>query len=208
MSFGNWSFGVGDPTWTGWLVFVMYFVSAALCYFASLKKVGADTLVWRCTALFMIALGFNKQLDFQTLLTEIGRAVLGGLGLLEHRLLIQYGFVFLMVLTLVGFTFAAKRAVGSNFDRFAFLFVGLASILAFFCLRAASFHHVDQLLGMPVLGRLSNFLFEATGIAVVAISAIRAKSPPKQLTGSAFLKAKQIERDAYIEKYRSKDQSD
>jgi hypothetical protein len=207
MSFGTWSFGIGDPTWMGWLVFLLYFASASLCYFASLKKARPDTIVWWCAALLMIALGINKQLDFQTLLTEIGRAVLRGFGLLEHRLLVQYGFVFLMLLTLTGFVFAAKRAIGPRFERFTLLFVGLASILTFFLLRAASFHHVDRLLGIPVLGMTSNFLIEASGIFVVAVSAIRAKSPPKQSAGSAFLKAKHIEREMYIEKHRSKDRT-
>jgi hypothetical protein len=205
MSYGAWSFGVRDTTWMGWSVFLLYFVSAALCYFASLKKARSDTIVWRCGALLMFMFGVNKQLDFQTLLTEIGRAVLSSFGLLEHRLLVQYSFVFLMVLTLTGFAFAAKRAIGPNSGRFTFLFVGLASIFTFFSLRAASFHHVDRLLGIPVLGMTSNFLFEAFGIVVVAVSAIRAKSPPKQPAGHAFLKAKQIEREMYIEKHRSKD---
>lgn len=207
MSFGTWSFEIGDPTWMGWLVFLLYFASATLCYFASLKKARPDTIVWLCATLLMIALGINKQLDFQTLLTEIGRVVLSAFGLLEHRLLVQYSFVFLMLLTLTGFAFAAKRAIGRHFERFALLFVGLTSILIFFLLRAASFHHVDRLLGIPVLGITSNFMLETSGIVIVAVSAIRANLPPKQSGGSAFLKAKQIEREMYIERHRSKDRT-
>jgi hypothetical protein len=197
MNFGAWSFGVGDPTWMGWFILLLYFVSAALCYLASSNKGWTDALVWRCASMLMITLGINKQLDFQTLLTEIGRVVLGGLGILEHRLIFQYGFVCALVLAIIGFLFAAKKVSGLSFNRFKFLLFGLMSVLTFYAFRAASFHHVDQLLGVPFLGVTFNFMIGA--------SAIRAKSPHEKPVTNAFFKVKQMEREMYINKHRYKD---
>ena len=48
--------------------------------------------------------------------------------------------------------------------------VGTSMVLAFVVMRAASFHHVDRLLSSALLGVRFNWVFEITGIGIVALS--------------------------------------
>ncbi|RYG87135.1 MAG: hypothetical protein EON58_21005, partial [Alphaproteobacteria bacterium] len=78
-------FRIGDPDIVGWLTVVAYLV-AALLSFASYRKptmmpspgekAYSSLLVrrrfWLLVTITLIALGINKQLDLQTLLTSVG----------------------------------------------------------------------------------------------------------------------------------------
>ena len=57
--------------------------------------------------------------------------------------------------------------------------IGIILLLGFIAVRAASFHHVDVLLMDRIGGWRLNWLFELTGIALVAVPAARAASGGK-----------------------------
>jgi hypothetical protein len=51
--------------------------------------------------------------------------------------------------------------------------LGLGFVCAFVLMRAASFHHMDALIGTWVLGMKMNWLLELPGPALVALVAMR-----------------------------------
>ena len=100
----RWIPGIGDPSFMGWLTVVAYFATAWLCYRASRRASGHDSdpyaqpepkvaWVWLGLALLLTALGANKQLDLQSLLTQIGKDMAHAQGWYKSRRVVQAIFV-------------------------------------------------------------------------------------------------------------------
>jgi hypothetical protein len=130
---------------------------------------------WLSLAVLFALLGVNKQLDLQTLLTETGRWVAYGTGWYEERRGVQILFVTLVatgaVLAVMGLAYLARdqlRTLGPSI-------VGLAMTLGYVVIRAASFHRVDVLIHTEIFFVELNWVFELSGIGVVAWSARRAR---------------------------------
>jgi hypothetical protein len=183
---GRWHLGIGDPTAMGWITVIAYFIAAAGCFRAAARDhpsrvgrrtdpPGSPSAFWLALALAMVALGINKQLDLQSLLTQIGRDIIRSRGLYAVRHGLQRGFI-LFVITVCGVTlflafWLARRRLR---DRWPAL-VGIIYLVGFIVLRAASFHHFDDFL-MGHIGRMRwNWILELGGITWVAIAAFRIK---------------------------------
>jgi hypothetical protein len=50
--------------------------------------------------------------------------------------------------------------------------IGLGFLIIFVLIRAASFHHMDQLIGTSILGMKLNWVFELTGIVLIFINGV------------------------------------
>ena len=173
----NWSPRIGDPTPIGWLTVVLYLAAAyALwCVVRRLRTTGDDAgsekLVWSIFAILFIALGINKQLDLQSAFTEIGRVIASAQGWYDQRWIVQVYFVGLVtgcaataaVVLLVLLRRAPLPAL--------LALLGTAFVLTFVVVRAASFHHVDVLIGRKVLGLRWNWILEIGGIMIVLLAA-------------------------------------
>jgi hypothetical protein len=173
---GNWSPGIGDPTFVGWLTVLAYLAAAWRCLRAAQRLAPAaaglaaarrERLVWMTLAALFVALGINKQLDLQSLFTEVGRKIAYRGGWYEERRQVQV--VFILAVALVGM---AGIVTSVRFVRHATLgarvaVLGTALVAAFLVIRAASFHHVDRFIGSRWLGLKANWLLELGGIAVV-----------------------------------------
>ena len=48
--------------------------------------------------------------------------------------------------------------------------LGTAAVLAFVLIRAASFHHIDRLIGQRILGLTWNWILEMGGISLVLVA--------------------------------------
>ena len=98
----NWSPGIGDPTWIGWITTVAYFIGAAMCTLA-FRRAGANRRSsapgWLMLAIALVLLGINKQLDLQILLTEIGRSLAQHYGWYQQRRTIQTAFIAMLATT-------------------------------------------------------------------------------------------------------------
>lgn len=188
---GRWHPGIGDPTPLGWVTVMAYLVAAYAAFRASFraraKVVGtfddpfaerdrrAVSRFWAAVGLCMLALGVNKQLDLQTFFTETLRAMAMAQGWYENRRIYQVGFIIGLSLGGALGLFLVVYALRRVFRYIVLGAVGLALITGFVLVRAASFHHVDQLLGS---GRIRlNWVLELSGIAVVLVAAWRARSP-------------------------------
>ena len=105
-------------------------------------------------------LGINKQLDLQSALTEIGRILADKQGWYADRRQIQMAFIAgmaMMGLTLFAATLHLTWGAPAS-TRWAML--GGIGLVVFVIIRAASFHHVDELLGYRFSGLRVNWLLE------------------------------------------------
>lgn len=155
-----------------WLAVAGYLVGAGLCLW---RRGGAgsgrERLFWLVAALAMLALGLNKQLDLQTMMTGWGRQMARDGGWYAQRRAIQREFV------LAGA--AAALVVGAGLawlvrgmrPRVLVVLAGLGLLGVFVLVRLASFHHIDVAMRSPVLGLKLHTVLELAGIAIVVASA-------------------------------------
>lgn len=180
----GWHPGIGDPDLTGWVLFISYLIASFLCVLCAVSarapealpaKCGAGRTQWIVLAAVLFLLGINKQMDFQTLLTEVGRLEARKNGWYESRRLVQFWFISgLTAVSALAFTFlvlSRRRTRHLHLDHMALL--GIGFLLAFTLVRAASFHHVDRVLSVTVGGLKVHRLLEFAGIACLLISALR-----------------------------------
>jgi hypothetical protein len=175
----NWSPGIGDPTPMGWLTVVLYLVTAAAAWRVARRlrdtngNFTSEALFWGTIAILFLALGINKQLDLQSALTEIGRVLARTQGWYPQRYVVQVAFV--AVIGVASLSAAAvllvllRRAPAPAWLALA----GTVLVMLFVTIRAASFHHIDRLIGTTVLGLRWNWILEIGGILIVLVATRR-----------------------------------
>ena len=184
----RWRPGIGDPTVMGWVTVAAYLVAAITCQRAAGREPRPDgsprtrpSAFWLVLAGLMVALGINKQLDLQSLVTQLGRDLIGGWNLYPQRRTFQAGFILTVALVCAGvlaaFLWAARRRLRRRWPAL----LGMLFILGFVVIRAASFHHVDAFLAARLGGLKWNWVLELGGITVVGLAALRVASarPPR-----------------------------
>jgi hypothetical protein len=197
----QWTVGIGDPTLVGWLTVVAYFAAAWLCLRAFMvEKAGpprpyrqAMAALWRVVkkhwpappaparraglwlllALLLAGLGINKQLDLQSLLTEIGRVTAMESGWYENRRAVQVGFIGATLVTAAAAVAALWWFVRGHLRDFRLAIGGMVVLLAFVVVRATSFHDMDAFIRTSVGGLEMNWVLELGGITLVAVAAAR-----------------------------------
>lgn len=174
----GWEAGIGDPTLLGWLTVAAYFVVGAFCWMAARRARPIDSrayLFWMLFTGFMIALGINKQLDLQSLFTAILKQFAKATGWYEDRRIFQG--IFIVVIGLFGLAFAVLAWVWTNrtLPQHRLALVGGIFLLSFIVVRAASFHHFDEILGTSVAFLRMNHVLELGGIACIGWAALRAR---------------------------------
>jgi hypothetical protein len=174
---GEWHLGIGDPTPIGWFTVAAYLLAAWACWLAYAasdgdRRANRAGKLWLWLLIALTLLGINKQLDLQTALTEIGREISRQLGWYERRHLIQIAFISsLGVAGALTLLWIGRRSFPMTMGR-AFALAGLAFLVGFVFIRAASFHHVDVFLDRTALGLRWNWILELSGIGLVAVGAI------------------------------------
>ena len=172
--------GIGDPSVAGWLTVVLYAVAAWLTWrlLRDWKALPPDAArhehwFWKLLFIGLVFLGINKQLDLQSALTEIGRMLADRQGWYEVRGQVQIAFIAgiaIMGLTLLVATlnliWGAPRAT-------YWALLGSTGLLVFVIVRAASFHHIDEMLGRDLSGLRINWLLEMGMLLLISASAWR-----------------------------------
>lgn len=175
---GSWLPGIGDPTVGGWLTVAAYLAAAWSCWRlvspAGLQRQpmpAADRRFWWLLAAAMLFFGINKQLDLQTAVTEIGRAVAKSGGWYEQRHRVQIAFI-AVVAALGAAGLGALLWVSRPLTRGRALALGgLCFLGSFIVIRAASFHHVDLLIHDDFFGLRWNWIIELSAIGMLAAGA-------------------------------------
>jgi hypothetical protein len=182
----------GDHTVIGWSVTVGYFVAAFLCWRAyradgGRRPSGSEwvsprfwyrTPLWWWLFWLILALGFNKQLDLQILLTNsIRRAALIS-GWWVHRRKLQAVYVGGAVLVGIAIAIFIASKLRSLRPPQALAALGVAFLTIFAVARLASFHYLDLILFTNVgFGTTLAPVLEIIGIALVASGAYLGQRP-------------------------------
>lgn len=197
----QWVPGIGDPTFMGWLTVVAYFAASWLGLRAFMvekagpprpyrQAIGALLRVvkrhwpsppaparraglWLLLAGLLGFLGVNKQLDLQTLLTEIGRVTAIESGWYENRRAVQVGFIGAVLVGAAMAVAALWWLVRGQLRDFRLALGGMVLLLGFVIVRATSFHDMDAWIHTSVAGLQLNWVLELGGITLVAVAAGR-----------------------------------
>ncbi len=181
---GRWRLGLGDPTVWGWLITLAYFGVGAMCVTAWKREDwaflrggrGLRPRFWLLAGAAMLALGLNKQLDLQTLATSLGRGLAKSQGWYENRRLVQGVFVAIIAVVGLGAAIVGARWLRSAWKRYWPAWVGLVYLGVFIVVRAASFHHLDDVLFKTELfERFVSRVLEAIGVGMVGWGAWRVR---------------------------------
>ncbi|MEE9405605.1 MAG: hypothetical protein V3V20_11990 [Algisphaera sp.] len=178
----RWRPGIGDPSVAGWLTALAYLavgllaVRHAIALGCGREMTGGTTemfgtrrlrVFWWGTGVLLLLLAVNKQLDLQSLFTDVGRVWSKRQGWWENRRVVQRGFIVAVGLTAVAGLLAGLGVFWPERRRCGVALVGLAWLAGFVVIRAASMHHMDRLLGERVAGLRVNWLAELGGILTV-----------------------------------------
>jgi hypothetical protein len=173
---GDWRPTIGDPTFMGWFTVGSYFFCALVALYAAWLNRGShkrSLFFWSMIMLLMICLGVNKQLDLQSLLTEIGRQIARAQGWMHQRRVVQFGFIVIFAtVSITVFTWFTLK-FRDLFKRFSLAFCGLFFLISFIIIRAASFHHFDALIGFRISGVRMNWILELTGIYMIVLAGFK-----------------------------------
>jgi hypothetical protein len=178
---GRWRPGINDPTFMGWLTVAGYFTAALLCWMAGRGDQRAHLQsgyssrpgFWFGLSLLLTLLGINKQLDLQTWFTHSLRAVARQQGWYEQRRLFQALFIGALAILGIGGLVWLRRLVGKNLRQTLPALVGAVFLTCYVLIRGASFHHVDQMIGLRFGALRLNWAFELGGILCIGLGAWR-----------------------------------
>jgi len=175
---GEWSPGIGDPTLLGWLTVACYLLAAGMCYRTirfeyhdgnAIEPV--EQRLWLFVFVGLVLLGFNKQLDLQSALTEFGRMIARGQGWYEFRRDVQIWFMGFLALFLLGLGSLVAYMVRKTPVATGIALLGCAMLLVFVFLRAASFHHLSLMTADAVGGLPFNWVIEVSSLLVIGLGA-------------------------------------
>ncbi|MEM1108002.1 MAG: hypothetical protein AAGH99_04845 [Planctomycetota bacterium] len=182
----RWRPGIGDPSLGGWVTVAAYLVVGLMAWrrgWVERKRGGNGggiirgrgwgraSVFWLIAGAALVLLAVNKQLDLQSLVTDVGRVWAHEAGWFEERRRVQRLFVIgvagvglLVGLVGVWWVWPVRRRCGLGL-------LGMVWLGTFVVVRAASFHHFDGLLGERVAGLKWNWIAELGGIVLVAAGA-------------------------------------
>ena len=172
---GRWVPSIGDPTIIGWVTVAVYFIVAVICLKAAFTSNSEKSIknFWLFLTFVLIALGINKQLDLQILLTQIGKGIAIEQGWYKNRRAVQAGFIIFIGLTGVStliFMIKTYRNINSSVN---IALTGCIILFSFILTRASSFHHMDILINMKLADIRVNEILELGGISIIGIGGIR-----------------------------------
>lgn len=178
--FHGWTPQIGDPSYVGWITVFAYFGSSVLCFRAGGRDRDSRQL-WYVLGFWLAFLGVNKQLDLQTLLTDVARDYARTEGWYERRRFVQRLFVTGIGLMAVGCALLVIWILRRRPRAIQAAYAGLVLLMAFIFIRAASFHHVDGYLRSTLLGAHFNWILELGGVTIIAIASATV-APSRQET--------------------------
>lgn len=158
---------------SGWRVYVEAARSCLRAFQGFKRPIGEVpvrarmALLWLILGCLFVFLGINKQLDLQSMFTEIGKIVAKSGGWYERRREVQGVFVLLVAVTGALAGRGIFRLARDRLRELRLALLGTAFTLSFIVIRAASFHHFDVVIGTKLLGVEVNVLLELGGIACV-----------------------------------------
>ena len=172
----GWQTSIESADLADWVTVAAYLLTAVLSARAAIRAGHLDKTrertFWLITTLTLVLLGINEFLDLQTFLTSFGRAHARANNWYERRRAVQYAFVMVLGATAALAGIALLWLTRGAHIAVRLAQVGLTFIVAFGLIRAASFHHVDQVFGGTISGFTLSSLQEIAGILIIAAAAL------------------------------------
>ena len=151
-----------------WLIVAGYFLAAFLSFRAAAAAIGRERRLWFGCLAALIFLGFNKQLNLQSDLTDVVRGIAHDQGWYsDYRRDVQGVFLALLALVSIVLAVFLWRWLREAAASIKVAALGLVILLAFIFARAASFHHLDYWVTLPIAGMRSGWWLEVVGILVI-----------------------------------------
>lgn len=176
----TWTPGIGDPTAMGWITVLLYLITAALSFLVMRRRAtifgdqrAHEAQLWMMLAVVLLLLGINKQLDLQSLLTDIGRVLFREYGFYEQRRYFQQGFIAALLLLSVTLLLTMGWYFRHSLRDNGIAILGLGVLLTFVAIRASSFHHMDRFIGVELVGVRMNWIMEIGAISLIGFNAVR-----------------------------------
>jgi hypothetical protein len=147
----EWHFQANDDTRGGWLAFCIYLGLILLCWRnVALRYRGAgrpdralSLRFWVILSACVTALGINKQLDFQILLTQIGKQVAATVGVLNYWSQLRVIFAVGVAITGVAVAIHVWKLAGYATRTERVVLIATATLIGFVVLRTLSIGHLD-----------------------------------------------------------------
>lgn len=171
----EWQSSIAQADGSDWVTVAAYLIAAVISVRAAghAKRVRQprDAIFWRSSAVLLVLLGINELLDLQTLLTSLGRAHAETNGWYGERRRVQYAFVLALGVAAVFATIAMLWLTKRAHSSIRMALTGFGIIGLFILLRAASFNHLDDLLGGGAPQFNWGSVQEMVGILIAAFAA-------------------------------------
>ncbi|WP_181280534.1 hypothetical protein [Aphanothece hegewaldii] len=174
----NWQPSIGDPSFMGWVTVGIYFITAFLCSWCAWRTFQLLSIyrfhhyywLWLGFSICLIILGINKQLDLQSWFTIVGKNLAISQGWYLQRRYIQVAFISGIAFLFIACFFYLSKLVKKDWKIFRLTFFGFLFLSSFILIRASSFHHIDQLIGLQIVGFRLNWFLEIGGLLCISLS--------------------------------------
>lgn len=171
----------------GWFTVVIYFLAAYFSFRAYLylrntndqSSGSSQTIFWLAIVFILVVLGINKQLDLQSLFTQIARCASIKYGWYEDRRKWQILFIISLGIVFIATMLMIYVFYSDLFRQNYLAIAGLAILLSFIFLRASSFHLMDQFINYNILNIRMNWVLELLGPSLILIASIRSTQVPE-----------------------------
>lgn len=177
LSLKDYRASISHADFADWITVFAYLVAAVMAVRAAatarLRHNARERGFWLLVAALMAFFSVNELFDFQTVLTAVGKAWAQAGGWYEDRRKYQAEFIAVLALGLMVAGIVTAWFIRGTHRAVRLATFGLVFIGAFVMVRAASFHHVDKLLGMGAAAFNWGSVQEMLGIAIVAAAALR-----------------------------------
>lgn len=172
----------GDPTLLGWSTTLAYLIACACCLitWSRLRRPSADANgprgLWLALGLLLLFLGFNKELDLQTLLIRGGGRTAQQIGVYGFKRGIELAFFLLVIASTLAMCWWFRSKIKAFARENPLAVAGLGLIALYVIIRFADGMHVEPAaLTSPHNAERFGFL-ELLGNAFVAIAALSRKN--------------------------------
>lgn len=170
----TWLSRSGDHTFWSWIITIMYLVVIflALFYTSRIKAEKKQHFLWVCFSLFILAMGINKQLDFQILLTMVGKSIAWNMELLDFSRLIWKTLAvgILVTVTTVGIIILYQSRTILHKEKLSLL--GVSVLLFFTLIRVGSISHIRIAIILQYLVISKIHAVELLGLLIILFSLI------------------------------------
>lgn len=171
---GRWVAGIGDPSLVGWVTVGLYATAAVLAArnAAAARRTAVPTGFWVALTAALLALGLNKQLDLQSWFGQIGRDLARAQGWYEARRGVQAVFIAALAACVVALLLWARRVWAGLWSEYRWVFGGIVLLMTFIVVRAASFHHIDEFIGVDIGVTKFGRALELIGVVAIAAACV------------------------------------